>query len=67
MRILRVSVTLGAAHLSVQAHVPGVDGSCLVVDAKHHLVDGVGGNAFLSDDGVAQVSVLRHGVVGISG
>lgn len=62
-----MSPSPGAPHLSVQADIPGVDGARLVVDAKHDLADGVGGNALLSDDGVANVGVFRHGVVCIGG
>lgn len=54
-------------YLSVQAYISCVDGTCLVVDAKHDLGNGVGRNAILVNDGVAQNSVFCHWVVCICG
>lgn len=48
-----ISQAYAALHLSVQAYIPCVDSSCLVVDAKHNLVDGAGRNALLANDRVA--------------
>lgn len=54
-------------YLSVQAYVSCVDGTCLVVDAKHGLVNSVGRNALLANDGVAQNSVFCHWIICVCG